>query len=292
MREKKDIEKRDPNKPRYKVFFELFFRKFWTLCRLNIVYLLFLIPTFVVTLMAAGTVSGVLKEAAEPILAKVLELEGPDMNNVVYAQNIFMLDFITRIIITLAVVALWGLGPISAGYTYVQRNYAREEHAWLFSDMMRHTKRNFRQALVVWVVDLLVFLVLFNAYFFYSSQGGFGIFKYLIAFAFIVYTVMHFYIYPLMVTFKLSLKDIYRNSLLFVFLEAPRNLLVLLIVGFFYIGIPVIGLVFAWGAAAWTVYLLISILGLVALTGFLVNFSVYPTIEKYIFEAEKMKIEE
>ena len=46
------------------------------------------------------------------------------------------------------------------------------------------------------------------------------------------------YLYPMMVTFHLSLKQLYRNSVLFVLLRLPYNLLALLIVLFLAVGVP------------------------------------------------------
>lgn len=50
----KGVRKDEPQKHRFFYFFELFFRKFWTLIRLNLLYLLFCIPVVTVGPATAG----------------------------------------------------------------------------------------------------------------------------------------------------------------------------------------------------------------------------------------------
>jgi len=49
---------------------------------------------------------------------------------------------------------------------------------------------------------------------------------------------MQIYVYPMIVTFKLTLGQIYRNSLLFVIMRLPYNLLYLLIAAVLLLVIP------------------------------------------------------
>ena len=64
--------------------------------------------------------------------------------------------------------------------------------------------------------------------------------------------MMHMYIYQMMVTFELSLKDLYKNALLFTLGRLPSNIFVLLVVGAVHIALPfflavVTGKYFIWG---------------------------------------------
>jgi len=50
----KGVNKRDTNQSRISIFFELLWRKFWKLCKVNMFYLITSIPTFIVTVIIMG----------------------------------------------------------------------------------------------------------------------------------------------------------------------------------------------------------------------------------------------
>ena len=54
---KKDIEKRPAGKSRISIFFEIFFRKFWSICKLNMLFSLIAIPAFVILFFITGILS-------------------------------------------------------------------------------------------------------------------------------------------------------------------------------------------------------------------------------------------
>ncbi len=288
MKEGKGVNKRDPNEKRIKIFFEVLFRKLWNLCKLNLLYVLTCIPTFLVMLIVSGIVSSRITDASSGVLAQAMGLAAPDMANAEFARYMVIFDIAIRVVISFLVTVFWGMGPFTAGYTYIQRNYAREEHAWMLSDFFGKTKQNFGQAFLVWITDLVFFSVTAIALIFYSQQAGaIRYMSYVMVSVMLVYTLMHFYIYPCMVTFKLSLKDLFKNSLIFALLEGPKNLLIALVLLAIHIGVPYIAIAFAWPVLSWVVFIILEFVILVALSGFIVNFWVYPTIEKYIIEAEK-----
>lgn len=287
MKEGKGVQKRNPDEPRLKLFFELLFRKLWNLFKLNLLYLVTAIPTFVVMMVVSGLITSRITENYMPLLAQAMGLAAPDMANSEYAMYVILIDILLRMFISLVVTVFWGMGPVTAGYTYIQRNYAREEHAWLLSDFFGKTKENFRQALAVWAIDLAAFVLLTVALLFYSElSGALSYMAYLIVFIMLIYTIMHFYIYPCMVTFKLSVKNIFRNSLIFTFSEGPRNILLVLVLAVLHIGIPYVILAAGASLLAVGIFVLVEVCLLVAVSGFIVNFAVYPSIERCIREAE------
>lgn len=288
MKEGKGVERRDPDKPKIMVFFELLFRKLWRLCKLNLLYLVTCIPTFAVLLILAGLVSNRITHISIPMIAETLGIAVSDTANINFSELVAMLDMVIRVAVAFIVTVFWGMGPATAGYTYILRNYAREEHAWLLSDFFGKAKQNFGQALVVWIVDMIFLAVTAVAFMFYvSQQGAIRYLAYVIVSVVIVYTVMHFYIYLCMITFKLKIKELLKNSLIFALLEAPKNLLILLVLTVVHIVIPYLAARLAWSISFWIVFIILELFILVAASGFMVNFWVYPTIEKYIIEAEK-----
>lgn len=273
MKEGKGVDKDAPEKRGLFAFVELFFRKFWKLIRLNVLYLISNIPTFIILFFASGVVSSIFMNEYNSIFEK-FSLLTP------------VVDLGVRIYVSLLFTVFWGVGPVTCGYTYILRNYSREEHAWLFSDFWQHTKNNFKQSIVVFLVDVFVFVALVIAYYFYSKQSGvMHAFKYVILLISFVYTMAHFYLYPLMVTFKLSLRDIYKNSFIFAFAYLPQNILITILVSLVHIFLPMMSIYTGnWFMVYLFVFLVLEVLILVSLSGFIVNFSVYPSIKKDMLE--------
>ncbi len=288
MKEGKGVEKRNPDDLRIKIFFELLFRKLGRLVQLNLLYIVCCIPTFLVMMFLSGLISTRITDASASILAEIMGLAAPDGSNPEFSGMLATLDIGVRVVISFVVAIMWGMGPVTAGFTYILRNYAREEHAWILSDFFGKTKQNFVQALVVWLADLFVFAVLTTAFFFYSSQSGMLYYlSFVVLSVVILYTVMHFYMYQCMITFKLSIKDVFKNSAIFALVEAPKNLLLAFILLFVHLGLPYMAALYGWPMWFWLIFIVLELLILVAASGFTVNFWVYPALEKYIIEAEK-----
>lgn len=286
-KEGKGVDKNAPKKRGIFAFFELYFRKIGRLCKLNMLYILACIPTAAVVFFLSGVIStALLNMLAQPI-ATVLGLAAPDVTNAEYLKYSAMVDLIVRIVSCLMFTVLWGMGPVTAGYTYILRNYSREEHAWLWSDFWQYAKENFKQAIAVWLIDLAAMVVMFYAFMFYSTaNSAVSALKYVIGVMIVIFTMMHFYIYPIMVTFRLSLKAIYQNSFLFALMKLPQNLLVLVILLAIHIGIPYAGIsgLIPFGSTPifWIVFVILELLLLISTSGFIVNFSVYPSLKKYM----------
>lgn len=287
----KGVNKRDPNQSRISIFFEVLFRKMWELCKVNVVYLLVSIPTFIVTMICMGVVSGRIVQALLPAIAKLLELPGVDMSNPELVNQAARIDLIVRVWVSYLFVVFFGQGPVTAGYTYILRNYGREEHAWMFSDWFEHTRKNFLQSLLVWLIDLVVFCLFVIAISVYMELGGFLVYLAgLLSVIFLVYIMIHFYVYQLMITFKNSIKDIFRNAFIMTMQKAPQNLLLLLILFAVHVALPILGLLLGWSGKGWLVFLGAEVLILASVSGFTTNFFVYPQLEKYI-KAEKEQTE-
>lgn len=120
------------------------------------------------------------------------------------------------------------IGPATAGMTYVLRNWARDDHAWLWSDFWDNFKSNFWQSLAVFGIDVLAAIVLFVNIRFYNTMGQtnqiFFMVKYLVLGVALIFAMMHIYIYPMMVTYKLRLRDIYKNAFIFTAAKLPHTL--------------------------------------------------------------------
>ena len=149
-------------------------------------------------------------------------------------------------------------GCVNVGTAYILRNIAKGEPVFIWHDFWYAIKRNWKQALPFGVIDGIINgILIFNIYTTVVSGGSF--LTSMMFWANIVLTVLYFfmrcYIYVQMVTFKLSVFKIMKNSLIFALLGFKRNILALLgsilfvlleIVFFFSLG----GLLVPFGIAA------------------------------------------
>lgn len=122
-------------------------------------------------------------------------------------------------------------GLAEVGLTYITRNFAREKHVFVAGDFFDTIKKNWKQALPMGLINLVLTAVLvfdiwfFGAPLFMNHESGKepGIFNYiLLAFMLsvgFVVTFAKYYISMLIVTFRLSLKQIYKNAFILALLQ-------------------------------------------------------------------------
>ena len=104
---------------------------------------------------------------------------------------------------------------------------------------------------------------------------------YVLFLALLIYTMMHFYIYQLMVTFEYTIGQLYKSALLLSLGKLPMNLLLIVIS----MGITM-GLFFVFNPAI--VLILLLIVGL-CVTRFPMEFYAARVLEKTIKASEKKK---
>ena len=263
------VPKDAPPKPPIIVFFEILQRKFWNFVKINLMFLLFNLPAVLAGLFVMITFfPNIFPDA----------VENPD--------NMFN-DLIMKFILltVMMCVPMITTGPAQAGFTYILRNYSREEHAFVWSDFKDAAKTNLKQSLIVSTINFFVtFMTIksIQAYWILIDIGQIPEIVGLVGLAamfmlLMVFACMNIYIYPLMVTFELSLKQLYKNSLIFAVIKFIPNMGILLlnaIIVFLSFGLvipffPLIGFI---------PYLLL----IFSLTGFITNFYAYPKLKKYI----------
>lgn len=208
---KPDLKKGDVEEGRIKLFFTVLQIRFWKLIQLNLLYSIFWIPAFAalyINLMAAAEMPSIMETAG----------------------NIQSFWFtIILFLIPLMLIA----GPATAGSVYVIRNWARDEHAWLWSDFKDVWKENWKQSLLIMLINgvaLIIFYVNIN---FYSVQAQenliFIILRYFIIVIGLIYAMMNMFIFPMLVTYKLKIRQIFKNALIFTMAELPRAFLIFLL---------------------------------------------------------------
>ncbi len=281
---KPDLPSDAPVKNGFFLFFELFFRKFWRFVTVNIFYFLVTLPLLIVVYF---TVNG--------YFADIIISESGEFQDMLAGVGILasVVNYIPSFLyLPLVIVSAILYGPATMGITYIFRNFAREEHAWM-SDFVSRGWANFRQGVFFGLLDIIVVYLLTNGILADLIVGtgtaavGSIILKTLSVIALIVYLFMRHYFYMTAVSVNLSCFAIIKNAWLFVVLGFWRNVVAgvacLIVTVLCFLTIPLVSLI----TLPFLYY---------SLTGFIVVFTCYPVVKRYIIVpalelSEKQKAE-
>lgn len=264
------VSKDEPPKAAPIRFFEILIRKFSKLVQLN---LIFILPTIVaVALMVLLYLSPT---------HFVLQLPAGDLS---VQLDVWAL-FVTPLPLIL-------LAPFTAGLTIVTRNYAREEHAFVWSDFWETVKGNWKYFLLNGVIIYIVYVIVtFSLIYYYHRAAQSAIFYvpfWLCVILAAMFLFAQYYIPVMFVTFDLKFGHVYRNAFIFVFAGFFRNILITAILVALIVGITMIPLMPV------TLLALLLIVALLAFSfvSYLINFTVYPVIDQYLIQPYNKKLEE
>ncbi len=266
----KGVEKDAPQKRGFFRFFEFYFRKFWQIMNVVLIYFFASIPTFIITLGASFLVVSSVSSLNGGAIRSLLELVGDYMYYVVIAS--FFISAVYTILI--------GGGPVTAGLCYVLGSLSGDYHTFIWQDFKDKTKENFKQSIAIYFIDLVAFLVLAYSFMIYYSFGGvLGYLRYIVMIIGIIFAAMHFYIYPMMVSYELKVTEIYKNAFLMTMANLLTNIVLLGVI--LIIHITAAGLLMRLKISTLPIFLLVEMFLLYGLTGFISNFRSEVMFKKY-----------
>lgn len=205
---KPDLKKEDMPQGRFKIFFTVLQVRFWKLIQLNLLYSIFWIPAFFVVYVN--------------LMYLIQAQEMPELLNNIQGIGTTMVLFLLPCFLI--------AGPATAGATYVVRNWARDEHAWVWSDFKDAWKMNWKESLIIMLINglaLIIFHVNLNFYRLQAQQNFlFSILYYFILIAGLIYAMMNMFIFPMLVTYKLKVRQIFKNAFIFTMAELPRTFVI------------------------------------------------------------------
>lgn len=225
---KGDYTREDLPQTRWQLFWEMLRVRFSALIRLNLLYMLFWLPTIIVigrACMLAYSGMANLSELqmqveAGELAAEALAQSGAEMLDairVILAQTLLML--IPCIAIT---------GPATAGVAYVTRNWARDEHAFMWSDFIDALKENWKKGLLTSTITGFVPLLMYVCYTFYGDMAANSVLyilpQALVMIIGIVWMCSLMYIYPQIVTYDMKYSTIVRNSFIMTVGRLPMTI--------------------------------------------------------------------
>lgn len=208
-----------------------------------------------------------------------------------YARKFFRLCVANMLYILVSVPVVTG-GMAEAALTYVTRNYVREKHVFLPDDFFATIKKNWKQALGMQVIDIVATAVIaiglwFYGYPVFSADSGDGSIVSTVLFAVMIlvaltWRMMRYYVYLQMITFRMTLKQILKNSLKFVLIGLKENVIISVILFALY---AVLGLsAYLFFPLSAVIVGALFVLFIPAFRSFLIQFMIFPTIKTVIID--------
>ena len=228
---------KDVNEPRnFKFFFKLLWRNMNRLLSVNMLLVFSNFPILFVLFAASGNLNTTSYSpvsslfgpfyGATKISGEISPLTSA-LNGVLGIQvEISVPTLATYIFYGIGLLTLFTFGLSMIGSTYIVRNIVKGDPIFFMHDYFYAIKRNWKQALFFGIIDIaLLFLIFYDIIFFAANASTYlmSLLFYLTVAIGIIYFVMRYYIYTIMLTFKLNLYKILKNALLFSLIGFKRN---------------------------------------------------------------------
>lgn len=259
---------------RVQLFFEVLRVRWSSMVRLNLLYVLFWLPAILWSFWNYFALENV---TAMYMAGELLESQ---LNEQIAGLAM------TWLLILIPCIAI--TGPATAGVTYVSRNWARDQHSFMFSDFKDAFKSNWKQALVVSTITGFLPAIVYVCYRFYGGMAGTnGVFfivpQMLVLVLGLVWLMALQLIYTLMVTYELSFGALIKNAVILAVGKLPLSFLIRLIT----LAIPIIAVALMFLIPDITVYVILVLVLYYLLFGFAFNRLVYASyanavVERYI----------
>lgn len=264
------VRKNEPEKNGLARYFDILGRRFWKIVSLNFIYTLFSIIPYIILCVVCSvsmTVTVGFKMSPEEVTDW--------LNN---GGTLFIG------VAALFIYCNFGGGAVACGLANVLRKYIDDTHAWVWQDFRDGCGGNLKRGIAAYVIDCLSVGVLIINFGYYSVMGGAvgTVLQGLLVLVAFVWAMMHVYIYPMMASFELKLRDIYKNSFILVLGRLPQT------AAAFFIGILISFIVIYFSVAVPYLMLLIPIILFSFFEYTRLSIS-YPLMKKYI--AEKTVVE-
>ncbi len=178
---------------------------------------------------------------------------------------------------------LVALAPFTAGLAFVTRKFVQEEYVFIWSDFWQAVKDNWKMFLLNGTVCYLFYVGMTISIFYYynlsRSHFLYHVPLWICVMLALLFLFAQFYLPVMFVTFDLTFGKAYRNAFIFAIVGLGRNLLLAAVLAIalflFYISFLTFNFV---------IFLPLCVLFLFSFLSFLVNFMVYPIIDRYLIK--------
>lgn len=279
-------------KPNLSNFFKVLWKKLGKLLSANLLFVFGNFPIFFLIIALSGLLS---KSASAPLYQAWGPIYGAmGFGESTSTSSLFgilgthtttnVINTPTIVFFALSLLILLTFGCSKVGTTYLYRNMMSGEPIFAFSDFFYVIKKNFKQALIIGIIDVIfIGMFAYNITFlmnnYAASQMNSIMFFFTIVMC-IFYSFIRPYAYIMIFTFDLSIGKIIKNAIYFAFLGFKRNFCALL-------GVAIVVLI------NYGIFMILMPLG--ALLPFIITFAIcdfigvytaYPVILKYMVSEE------
>ena len=237
----KGVKKSDVTKDfTWKRFFTTLGDKFWNIVVLNLLFFATNLPVFGLWAYTASVLgfpyqhpanvlyqplAGVMRISSDPALTALYGVVGVQVEN--YYPSVW-----TNLFGWLGALLLLTFGVTTAAMTFVLRNFIRREPVDLGADYFGTIKKNWKQGLLLGLIDVLFLSVIaFDLVSYVTSSRSFVllVMLYLTVFLSFLYFCMRPYLYLQIITFDVKLRKAIKNAYVLAIAGIGRNLLFALI---------------------------------------------------------------
>lgn len=236
------VNKDEKPKPGPLRFGKIYTRKFWHLVRLNLLYVAFCILFYIPFFFAVSA------------------------------------HIVGSWLFYLCTIPILFTGPFTAGFVYELRDFVRERPSFIWGDFKDAAQKNWKQALAASTITVIgfdcfgIFFQLFPVIL--GKQSITYFFLVLLCTCGLFFLFIQYYVFLILVTFEMKLKDIYRNAMIFAFVGIGRNILV-----------TVLGAIILFVSCVLLPPLLTLLPFItVGTVGLLINFAAWPLVKKYMID--------
>lgn len=269
----------------FKGFFVMFGRKFWNLSNLSLLYSFFNLPfLFIFLAYALMDQETVISSPMHSAFYGFFHVSDSSVIKSVFPfvsgfSEMSVASTASYVCLGIAAIGIFTFGLSNAGSAYIVRAFNRGDPVFLISDFFSTIRKNWRQALITGIIDIIIIAVLLYDFLFWNQSGFMsGVMQYFALFLCVLYFIMRFYIYTILITFDLSIYKIFKDAFLLSFLGLKRNLLgfvgiILVVVANLYICILYI-----------PVGIMLPIILTIGVVMFISGYASFPVIKKYMID--------
>lgn len=270
-------------------FFKLYVRRFSKLVYVNFLYVFGNFPLLFFILGISGNFSNASVAPVSPLYPIAYGLYRATGNSAATAPLFGLFGNMEPVFshTTPACYVLFGIsalfiitfGLVNTGCAYLIKCMIKGDPIFLFEDFFHAIKQNWKQAVPLGILDLVFCGAGAYALSFYQSNyNTYYILFFCTVAAFIVYTFMRFYLYNILVTFKVSFRQLIKNSFILSILAIGKNFGALL------------GILLFTGVSflLFSVFMPFGVIILAMLyfstVSFIATYAAYPKIKKYMID--------
>lgn len=138
-----------------------------------------------------------------------------------------------NVLYIIACVPIITIGPATAAMNYVCRNLTQRKPVSFFTDFVEKCKEHFRQGLIVGLIQTFATVLLVTSFLSWTSSSWGASEGWRTAAVIVIFLVGYilffgsFYLYPMMVSFDLTVKQLFYNSAILAMTQLWRNLVIL-----------------------------------------------------------------